>query len=336
MNRFTSQTASRSYALAGALACLISSTTLNAQTRNPSNYPEAPVKLMVGFVPGGPTDLYGRIVARALGDALGGQVVVENRPGGSGAIAAKAVASAEPDGYTLLVNVVADIITPLLNKNAGYSLLTHFVPVGLIATSPNLLVAGPGLPVDSVPALIAYARSNPGANLSYASAGIATTSHLAGALLAAETGMTLTHVPYKGTAGAQVDLLAGRITIMFDNLPNGLANAKAGKVKALAITSPQRWPGVPDVPTMAEAGYPGVTLTSRFGLMAPAGTPPQVISKLSAALHKGMQDDKYRKSIVDSGSAPGAMGAQEYGAYLAEESKRWAAFLARHPEIKSE
>ena len=337
MNRLTGLTASRvRAACAAALAGVMTSTPITAQTRNPANYPEAPVKLMVGFVPGGPTDLYGRIAARALGDALGAQVVVENRPGGSGAIAAKAVAAAEPDGYTLLVNVVADIITPLLNKNAGYSLLTNFVPVGLIATSPNLLVAGPGMPADSVPALIAHARANPGATLSYASAGIATTSHLAGALLAAETGMTLTHVPYKGTAGAQVDLLAGRISIMFDNLPNGLANAKAGKVKALAITSPQRWPGVPDVPTMAEAGYPGVTLTSRFGLMAPAGTPAQVVGKLSAALHKGMQDDKYRKGIIDSGSAPGAMGAQEYGAYLAAESKRWAAFLAQHPEIKSE
>ena len=307
-----------------------------AQIRNPNNYPEAPVKLMVGFVPGGPTDLYGRVAARALGDALGQQVVIENRPGGSGAIAAKAVAAAEPDGYTLLVNVVADIITPLLNKNAGYSLLTNFVPVGLIATSPNVLVAGPGTPVDSVAALIAYARANPGTPLSYASAGVATTSHLAGALLASETGIAFTHIPYKGTAGAQVDLLAGRISVMFDNLPNGLANAKAGKVKALAITSPQRWPSAPDVPTMAEAGYPGVTLTSRFGLMAPAGTPPQVVSKLSAALLRGMQDDKYRKSIIDSGSEPGAMTAADYGAYLQTESKRWAAFLARHPDIKSE
>ena len=303
--------------------------------RDASTYPDRPIKVVVGFVPGGPTDLYGRLAARAIADALGQQVVVENRPGGSGAIAAKAVAGAEADGYTLLVNVVADLITPFINKKAGYNLQTSFTPIGLIASSPNVLVAGPGTPVDSLPGLIALARKNPG-TLSYASAGTATVSHLAGALLASEAGITMTHIPYKGTAGAQVDLLAGRVSILFDNVPNGLANAKSGRVKALAMTSAQRWPSAPDLPTVAEAGYSGATILSTFGLMAPAGTPQIVIDKLAAALRRGLQDEKIRKSIIDSGSEPGALGPKEYAAYIAEESKRWARFLEQHPEISVE
>lgn len=306
-----------------------------AGARDPANYPDGSIKVLVGFVPGGPTDLYARIAARAIADALGQQVVVENRPGGSGAIAAKAVAGAEPDGYTLLVNVVSDIITPILNKKAGYNLETHFVPIGLIASAPNVLVAGPGIAVDSPQGLVAHARSNPG-TLSYASAGTATVSHLAGALFAAETGIPMTHIPYKGTAGAQVDLIAGRVSIMFDNLPNGLANARAGKVKALAVTSAQRWPGVPELPTMVEAGYPGVTIISSFGLVAPAGTPASVVTRLAAVLQKSLQDEKVRKTIIDSGSEPGTMGPKEYGNYIAEESRRWARFLEQNPGIAVE
>jgi tripartite-type tricarboxylate transporter receptor subunit TctC len=300
--------------------------------RDAATFPDGPIKLMVGFVPGGPTDLYARIAGRVMAEALGQQVVIENRPGGSGAIAAKAVAAAEPDGYTILVNVVSDIITPILNKKAGYNLQTNFTPVGLLATAPNVLVVGPGTQADSVQSLVALARRTPGA-LSYASAGTATVSHLAGALLAAETGVPLTHIPYKGTGGAQVDLLAGRVSIMFDNLTNGLANAKAGKVKALAVTSAQRWPSAPELPTMAEAGFPGTTIISSFGLMAPAGTPPTVVAKLATALQKALQDDKVKKSITDSGSEPGSLGPREYGNFIAEESRRWTRFLEQNPGI---
>jgi tripartite-type tricarboxylate transporter receptor subunit TctC len=298
-------------------------------------YPDGPIRLVVGFVPGGPTDLYARITATAMSDALGQQVFVDNRPGGSGAIAAKAVATAEPDGYILLVNVVSDIINPITNKKVGYDLQRDFTPIGLIASSPNVLVANPGVPADSVQGLVAYARKNP-KTLSYASAGTGTVSHLAGALLAAEAGIEINHIPYKGTNGAQIDLLAGRISIMFDNLTNGLANAKAGKLKAFAVTSPRRWPNAPDIPTTAESGYPGVTIMSTFGLMAPAGTPSVVVDKVSAALLKGLRDDKYRKTIVDSGSEPGAMSPKEYGSYIGEESKRWARFFVQHPEIAAE
>lgn len=306
-----------------------------AHARDASLYPDGPIRLVVGFVPGGPTDLYARIAASGMADSLGQQVVVDNRPGGSGAIAAKAVAGAEPDGYTLLVSVVSDVITPILNKKVGYDLQRNFVPIGMVASAPNVLVINPSIPADSVQALVAYARKNPN-TLSYASAGTGTVSHLAGALLVSEAGVDVAHVPYKGTNGAQMDLLGGRISIMFDNLTNGLANAKAGKVKALAITSPQRWPSAPEVPTTAEAGYPGVVIMSTFGLVAPAGTPPVIINKVSAALMKGLREEKYRKSIIDSGSEPGAMTPKAFGDFIADESRRWTKFLGQHPEITVE
>ncbi len=181
-------------------ACLATLGGPDASARDARLYPEGPVKLVVGFVPGGPTDLYARIAASALSDGWGQQVVVENRPGGSGAIAARAVAAAEPDGYTLLVNVVSDVINPIINKKSSYDLQRNFVPIGLIASAPNVLVVNPELPADSMQALVAYARKHPNA-LSYASAGIGTVSHLAGALLVSESGIDVAHVPYKGTAG---------------------------------------------------------------------------------------------------------------------------------------
>ena len=151
-----------------------------------------------------------------------------------------------------------------------------------------------------------------------------------------EAGISMTHVPYKGTNGAQLDLLAGRISVLFDNLPNGLANARSGRVKALGVTSAQRWATAPDLPTLAEGGYPGATIISTFGLMAPVGTPSVIINKLSAALQKGLQDEKVRKSIIDSGSEPGALGPKEYASYIGEETKRWTRFLEQHPEISVE
>lgn len=313
------------------LACAI---TLGAPitTAAASSYPDKPIKIIVGFVPGGPTDLYARIAARGLAEILGQQVVVENRAGASGGIAAASVAKAEPDGYTLLVNVVSDIITPLAKKNVGYNLEKDFSPIGLIADAPNVLVVNPSVPVNSLKELIDYARQHPH-TLNYGSAGTGTVSHLAGALLASATNTDITHVPYKGTNGAQMDLLAGRISMMFDNMTNGLANAKAGKVKALAVTSPERWPDAKDLPTMTELGFPGVTIMSVFGLVAPAATPKPVVEKLSNALAEALQNKEYRNNIIQSGAQPGSMNAKEYGEYIAQESRRWEKFLEQHPGI---
>jgi len=313
-------------------ACLLASSSIADQAAASGSYPDRPIKIIVGFVPGGPTDLYARIAAHGLGEIFGQQVVVENLAGASGAIAAATVAKAKPDGYTLLVNVVSDIITPLAKKSPGYNLEKDFSPIGLIADAPNVLVVNPGVLADSLKSLIDYARRHPH-TLNYGSAGTGTVSHLAGALLASAANIDITHVPYKGTNGAQMDLLAGRVSMMFDNLTNGLANAKAGKVKALAITSAQRWPGAKDLPTMAELGFPGVTITSVFGLMAPAGTPGPVVDRLSGALAEVLKNKAYREKIIHSGARPGALDAKGYGAYIAKESRRWKLFLEGHPGI---
>ena len=286
-----------------------------AQVRDAANYPDRPIKIVVGFVPGGPTDLYARVAARGLSDVLGQQVVVENKPGASGAIAAVAVAGAAADGYTLLAHVVSDIITPIANNKVGYNLERDFTAIGLI-----------------VQELIAYAKKNPN-TLNYGSAGVGTVSHLAGALLEAEAQTPLAHIQYKGTNGAQLDLLAGRITVMFDNLGNGLSNAQAGKLKALAVTSAEPWPAAATIPTMAQSGFPGSTILSVFGLVAPVGTPVAVVNKLSAALSQGLRTEAYRKSIIDSGAQPGELAAEAYGKYIVAESRRWESFLAKHPEI---
>ena len=216
-----------------------------------------PIRLVVGFAPGGPSDIAGRIAAEILSAKLGVSVVVENKAGASGAIAADAVANAKSDGNTLLVNVTADIVNPVINREPKNFITTRFAPVALIATAPNVLVVHPSLPVTSAKELVAFMRSQKADNsLSYASAGLGTVSHLSGVLFTSASGASLIHVPYKGTAAAQVDLLAGRVQIMFDSLSSGLVNAKSGKVKALAVTSPKRWPMAPDLPTLEESVCP--------------------------------------------------------------------------------
>lgn len=289
-------------------------------------FPQRPIRLILGFAPGGPVDLSARIAAEALSRQLGQPVTVENRAGAGGAIASKLVAAAPADGYTLLVNATSDIINPILDKTIGYKLEQDFTPVGLIASAPNVLVVHPSLPVHSVPELVAFAKAHPKA-ISYGSAGIGTVSHLAGILLSSMSGAPMTHVPYKGTGAAQADFLAGRVPVMFDGLLTGLANAKAGKARALAVTWPQRWPGAPDVPSMAESGYPGYSLLAIFGLMAPAGTPQAVVDRLSHALLEGLRSDTARKRIALIGAEPGRMTPAEYRQYLATESARWAKLL---------
>ena len=203
------------------------------------SFPDRPLKIVVGFAPGGPVDALARIAADVLSESLGKTVVVENRAGAGGIIAAAAVAKAVPDGYTLLVNATSDVINPLINKQAEYNIETSFAPIGLVASAPNVLVVHPSVPVASMPELIAYAREHPGA-LNYGSAGIGTVSHLAGALVGATAHVQFVHVPYKGTAAAQVDLLSGRLQFMFDSMVSALANARVGKVRALAVTSGRR------------------------------------------------------------------------------------------------
>ena len=289
-----------------------------------------PIRLIVGFAPGGPSDIVGRIAAEILSAKLGTTVVVENRAGASGAIAADAVANAKPDGQTLLVNVTADIVNPVINKTPNQFINKRFAPVALLATAPNVLVVHPDVPVKTANELIAFLKSDKGKNsLSYASAGLGTVSHLSGLLFANAAGVPMVNIPYKGTAAAQVDLLAGRVPVMFDSLSSGLVNAKAGKVKALAVTSPKRWPLAPELPTLEEVGLPETDMMAVFGLLAPVGTPKPVVDKISAALLEGMRSPEVRKRINNMGAEPGDWSPQEYGAYLNKQVDRWQSFAAQ-------
>jgi tripartite-type tricarboxylate transporter receptor subunit TctC len=290
-------------------------------------FPQKPVKLVVGFAAGGITDTLARIVAEAMTADLGQPVVVENRAGAGGTLAAAVVAVAAPDGYTLLVNATSDVINPIINRNVRYDIETSFAPIGLIASVPNVLVVHPSLPVASARELAEYAKTRPDA-LNYGSAGVGTISHLAGAQFAAMAHARCVHIPYKGNAAAQADLLGGRLQFMFDSMGNALANAKAGKVRALAVTSLSRWPGALELPSMAESGFPGFDMVVWFGLLAPANTPPPVIARLSAALTKSLRDAEVRKRIALLNAEPGRTTSAGFGRYIHAENLRWKKLFA--------
>ncbi len=291
------------------------------------SFPERPIKLIVGFAPGGPADASARVAAQILSEALRQSVVVENRPGAGGTIAAATVAKAAPDGHTLLVCANSDIINPLVNPEVQYSIETSFTPVALLARAPNVLVVHPSVPVGSVQALVAYARAHPGA-LNSGSAGVGTVSHFAGAFFAAAAQLQVVHVPYKGTAAAQVDLISGRLQFMFDSMASALPNAKAGKVKALAVTSPQRWPAAPALPTMAESGFAGFDMTAWFGLLAPARTPPHVVERISESLLAGLRTGAARERLATIGAEPGQLTPAQFAQYLRAENARWRRIVA--------
>ena len=290
--------------------------------------PSEPIRLVVGFAPGGPTDAVARIAAEILTAKLGNPALVDNRPGASGAIAASAVSNAKPNGHTLLVNVVADIVNPVIAGEKDNIITKRFMPVVLLAESPNVLVVHPSVKANTAKEFIEIARSSAKDTFSYGSAGAGTVSHLSGVLFADATGVPMVHVPYKGTGPAQIDLLAGRIPLMFDNLINGLVNARAGKVRALAVTSTQRWPGAPELPTLAEVGLPNTDLLSVFGLVAPLGTPKAVIDSISSALLQGMATPEIRKRLNQIGAEPGTLNAQAYGVYLDTQIQRWEKLVA--------
>ena len=284
---------------------------------------DRPLKILVGYAPGGPADALARIGAQILAEGLGQSVIVENRPGAGGSIAASIVAKAPPDGSTLLLTATADVVNSLINRDAQYDIDRSFAPIALIASAPNVLVVHPSVPVGSVKELVEYAASHPGA-LNYGSAGFGTVSHLAGAAFAHRARLEVVHVPYKGTAAAQVDLVGGRLQFMFDAMGSALANAKAGRVKALAVTSPQRWPSAPELPTMAESGFGGFDMTAWFGLLAPADTPAQSISRISEVLLKGVQSADARKRIGAIGGEPGRLTPAEFARYIRAETARWS------------
>ena len=285
-------------------------------------YPDRPLRIIVGFSPGGPADTSARVAAKILEEALGKGAIVENRTGAGGRLATDFVAASAPDGHTFLLSAFADILNPIINKDIAHKLEDQFTQVALITGVANMLVVTPSLPINNVADFIALAKQKPG-TLNYGSAGVGSASHLAGALLVGLAGIDIVHIPYKGTAQAQLDLLAGRLPFMFDSMVSARENVDAGKLRALAVTTTVRSPVASDVPTMAEAGVAEFDLTSWFGLSAPKGTPHVVIKRVSDALRAGLKTKGAREALLKFGGEPADLTPEEFAMFVRAESRRW-------------
>ena len=264
-------------------------------------WPAKPIRLMVGFAPGGGTDIVARALAPKLSDLLGQQVIVENRAGASGTIAADLVAKAAPDGYTLLAgHANSNAIAPHVFSKVPYDPNADFTPITYIGYVPNVLVVNPSVPVKSVEELIALAKQRPG-TLTYASSGVGSTQHLAGALFNLLSGTQMNHVPYKGSGAAVVDLIAGQVNANFDTMPPVLEHVRAGKLRALAISTPQRLQQLPDVPTFDEKGIKGFDVTNWYSVMGPKGMPREIVARIDDAMRKAMADPEIRSKLDPQG-----------------------------------
>jgi len=298
-----------------------------------ADYPSGPIRLLVGYTPGGASDIVTRTVATALGKQLGQSVVVENKPGAASNIASAFVASSRPDGYTLLLGTIATSINPSLYKNLSFDPLKSFVPVSQVASSPFMLVATRQSGITSVPDLIAKAcAAQP--SLTYASAGIGSGANLFMEYFRAKAGISLVHVPYKGTVPAITDMLGGRVPLTFDNIMTNLPLVKEGKFVALAVSTSTPADIAPDVPPLNKF-IPGFEATAWFGLFAPAGTPPEVIDKLNAATVKAMQDPQARDALAKMGAQAVTSTPAAFASFYKNEIDKWAT-VVRSADIKPE
>lgn len=288
-----------------------------------ADFPNRPVTLIVSAAPGGTTDIAARLIAQPLGAALGQSVVVENKPGASGGIAAQAVARAKPDGYTLLLQYSGfQVITPHVTPAAGWDPIKDFSPVANVLSAPQVVVVRPDLPIKSLKELVAYAKANPG-KLNYASSGNGSLQQVATELLNQMAGTQITHIPYKGTGPALNDLLGGAVDMTITTPPPLLGQIAAGKLRALAVTGNARLPSLPDVPTAAEAGYPNLIVSSWFAMYAPKDTPAPVVDKIAGEIQKIMKTDEFRKKAAEQGAEATFMGPKELGVYTQTELDRW-------------
>ena len=285
-------------------------------------WPEKPIRIVLGFGAGGGSDILLRTITPALGEVLGQSVVVDNKPGAGGNIAMAAVAQAAPDGYTLLMGTPGLATNPSLYSNLGFDPLRDFAPVALVGSVQNVLIVRASLPVNSVAELVAYARANPG-KLNYASPGAGTSLHLAGELFKSSTGVKIEHVPYKGGAQALNDVVSGQVDVMFNVLPSALPQIKAGTVKALAVTGATRAPTLPERPTMIEAGVPGYTAVTWNGILAPAGTPRDVIAKLNEAILRVLRTPEMNQRFAGIGQDLLVSSPEEFAAFLRDETTKW-------------
>jgi len=287
------------------------------------DYPSKPVRIIVPFAPGGSADVFGRFIAQRLQESLGQTFIVDNRPGAGSVIGTDAVAKSAPDGYTLLLMSNTHTVNESLIPNKPFQLMRDFVPIAPINASDLVLVAKPGLAANTLPELIKAAKAKPG-DMSYASSGPGTPYHMAGELFKSMAGISMVHIPYKGSAGARSDVLGGQVEMMFDAIPTMAEYIKAGKVKALATTGKQRAATLPNVPTMAESGVPGYEATIWIGLMAPKGTPAAIVTRLNAEVGKVTSNPEVRRAWAAQGTAAMTMGVDEFTRYLNDDIAKWA------------
>jgi len=301
-----------------ALAALAISAAAHAQV-----YPAKPIRMIVAYPPGGGTDIVGRMLAQKLGESLGQSVVVENRGGASGNIGTELAARAAPDGYTILMgNVAPNAINVSLFKDLPFDPVADFAPVSLVASTPNILVVHPSMPARTVKEVIALAKAKPG-TLNFASAGVGSSSHLAGELFRILAGADIVHVPYKGAGPAMVDVLSGQVQLYFATMPAAMPHVKPGKLAPVAVTSARRSQALPDLPTIAESGVPGYEASTWYGVLAPAHTPSAVVARLHGDIVKILADAALHARLADQGFDPIGSSPEEFGAYIKSEIPKW-------------
>lgn len=286
-------------------------------------YPTRPIRLVVGYSAGGATDQIARLMGQKLSEALGQPVLIENRPGAGASIASEAVAKSAPDGYTIFMSTIANTINTSLYPALPFDFARDFAPITLVATIPNVLVVNPGVAAKDLKEFIALAKSKPG-EINFASSGSGSSIHLSGELFNLVAGVKLVHVPYKGSAPAMTDLLGGQVQSMFDNMPSALPHIKAGKLRALGLTSAVRSAAAPNIPTLAEAGLPGCEIISWFALSAPAKTPKEVIARLNLEATKALRLADVREKLAAMGAEPAPGTPEALAALIKTETAKWA------------
>ena len=288
---------------------------------NAADYPTRPVHIIVGYPPGGSTDIVARLIGNWLSQRLGQQFIVENRAGAGNNIGTEQVTKAAPDGYTMLLVNPANAINSSLYKKLNFNFLRDIDPVASVIQVPNVMEVNPSVPAKTVPEFIAYVKANPD-KVNVASSGNGTSIHLSGELFKMMTGIKMTHVPYKGSAPMLTDLLAGQVQVTFDNLPSSIGHIKAGKLRALAVTTAKRSPELPDVPTVAET-VPGYEASAFFGFGVPHGTPKEVVDKLNAEINLALKDPGMLKKLADLGGIPAPGTPDDFKTFLTAETAKW-------------
>ncbi len=295
----------------------------NAPCALAQQYPTKPIRLLVGFAAGGPSDVAARTIAQKLTEKWGQQVIVDIRPGAGGNIATEIAAKAPADGYTLIEPAFAHAVNPILYPKLPFDAVKDFAPILLFASIANLLVVHPSIPVHSVTELIAFAKARPN-QLVYGSAGSGTASHFAGELLNVMGGIKVTHIPYKGLAPAHTETVGGQLSMMFDGIVTGLPAVKAGRLRALGVTTLKRWQGAPDIPTMSEAGLAGFEVNSWYGLLAPAGTPREIVLRLNSEVARALREPDARERLYSIGAEPMSNTPEEFADYINAEMVKWS------------